>query len=709
MFHEEKHDWKKIQARYYNDYSDRVNQKIQEATEGGDQDALKIWTALNNDLVRSKKIGIKQVFIPEAGKRDLCGTCHIGMENSLFADAKNPLKAHPAAILKKHKINNFGCTLCHHGQGIALKMDKAHGFEHNWEEPKLPSKYIQASCFGCHENVHGLEGAEVAATGKTLFTDNGCFGCHNANIIQNLPYFSTPLNGISQKITNESYIFKWIENPEELRPGTSMPKFRLKEEELRHVAAYVYSLKAVNEINSPSLKEGVSALGKKLFTEKGCIACHSDTRKDPSLKKRVPKIADAGLKLNKKWLDAWIDSPSSVNPDTTMPNVELTQNEISDLSTYVLTLKDEMVNEKLVFNYKSGNPEEGKKLVQSFGCYGCHKIGSMENQALVGVDVGEVAKKRMEELPFGNSTVNHTKWDWIFNKIKQPDIYTTEDMPLKMPGYMLDEKELDALTTFYLNNRLYDLTDTLIVRNTADTHIGEKGNFLIGHFNCKGCHEIFTGELPRITNYMELKTMIPPRIVDEAERVQPQWLFQYINRPFAMRPWLKIRMPQFNISYEDKNLLIGYFASILPEAKRSLNKIPYEPQLVRADYDAETIQMGEYRVVTDKCMQCHPVSLDGGLPEGKKLEDLSINLMLAKTRLRPDWIINFMRNPDDYAGKDTKMPFVFYTPDRVPRIPDPEMWLKYATWYLMFMEKVPETKAVEENVREEADVDWTDY
>ena len=203
--------------------------------------------------------------------------------------------------------------------------------------------------------------------------------------------------------------------------------------------------------------------------------------------------------------------------------------------------------------------------------------------------------------------------------------------------------------------------------------------------------------------------MIPPRIVNEVERVQPQWLFQYINRPFAMRPWMKIRMPLFNIDYEGKNTLIGYLHSVLPEDKKVTNEIPYEPKLVRADYDEETIQMGEYRVVTDKCMQCHPVSLDGGLPKGQKLEDLSINLMLAKERLRSDWIVNFMRNPDQYAGKDTKMPFVFYTPDHVPRIPDPEMWLNYTTLYLMFMEKVPEMKAAEENAREDAEMDWTNY
>jgi mono/diheme cytochrome c family protein len=709
MFFEERHEWKKIQKTYYKEYALLIKKKIEEVTKASKEDELKKWTALKNDLARSKNIGIRQVFIPEAGRRDLCATCHMGMENTLFADAKNPMKSHPTEILKKHKINNFGCTLCHQGQGVALTIDKAHGIEHNWEQPKLPVKYFQASCFGCHENVHALEGAEIASKGKSLFTDHGCQGCHNANILKELPFFSTPFNVISKKVKNEAYIYKWIENPDELRPGTFMPTFRLKEDEVRDIASYVYTLDGKVNFKASQGTQGDSAVGKSTFTEKGCIACHSDERDKPCLKGRVPKIADAGLKLDKKWVYTWIDTPSSVNPQTAMPNIELTADEIVNLTAYVMNLKDPAVGEKIAFEYKPGNPEKGKILLQSVGCYGCHKIEGMEGQALVGVDVSEVAKKRMEELPFGNSTVTHTKWDWIFNKIKKPEIYLTVDMPLKMPNFKLEDTDIDALTTFYLNNRLYDLKDNFLVKDSRMGTAREKGDYLIERLNCNGCHEVYNAKLPRIANYLSLKTMVPPRIVGEGERVQPQWLFQYINRPFSMRPWLKLRMPVFNMTHDEKAFLIEYFVAVLPESVRTQCKMPYEPKLARSDFDDESIQMGEYRIVSDKCMQCHPVSMDAGLPEGKKVEDLSINLMIAKERLRQGWIVNFMRNPDDYAGKDTKMPFVFYTPDRVPRIPDPEMWLQLAANYLMVMDKVPEGKPLEEKKREEADVDWTAY
>ena len=57
------------------------------------------------------------------------------------------------------------------------------------------------------------------------------------------------------------------------------------------------------------------------------------------------------------------------------------------------------------------------------------------------------------------------------------------------------------------------------------------------------------------------------------------------------------------------------------------------------------------------------------------------------------------------------MPYVYYTPDGMPRIPDPEMWIEYTTLYMMFMEKVPDMPAEKsvEDVREEAFTDWSDY
>ncbi len=703
--------WKKYQAEYNSRYIEKLNVKIQEAEQAGDEISLKKWAKLKADQERSQAVKMRQVFLPGSQTRDLCMTCHIGMKNSLFTDSENPLKAHPPEILKTHKIDNFGCTLCHHGQGVGLTVEKAHGHEENWELPRLPLKYAQSTCLECHEVVFGLEGAEKASQGRTNFVEMGCYGCHDANVMEELPKYSAPFSGLAKKIQDRNWVATWIENPEAVRPATLMPKFRISPEQIRDITDYIYSLPdealMLEKDNNP---KGVVKTGRQLFTDKGCIACHSQERDKPGYSRRVPLLSDAGLKMKTDWLYNWIDNPKAVNPDTWMPNVELTADDVNNLTAYVASLKDSEAKSLIKEDVPPGNSEEGKALIQSLGCLGCHKIKDKADPAKVGVSVMDVADKRMEELPFGYSDVSHTKWDWLRNKIAKPEIYQTEDMPMYMPNYVMSEDELDQLVIFYLYNRLLNAPENFIARASGSDRMKERGDWMLRHFNCQGCHQMLKDAAkPRIDGYLDRKTMVPPMIIDEPEKVQPDWLFNYLKRPTAMRPWLQIRMPTFDFSYNELTLLIEYLHALMSEDKQTGATIPYEPELVKTDYDDKTLEMGKYRFRNDKCMQCHPINFTGEPPEGKKLEDMSIDLMLSKKRLRYQWIINFLRDPGVYAGIQTRMPYVFYTPDKVPRIPDPETWMERTTLFLMFMEEVPEPVKEEEKQREVKTFDFSNY
>lgn len=703
-------EWKQHQTAYNEQYASMLEEKLAQAQTAGDAAAEKKWANLKDGHNRSRSIKMRATFLPDAQARDLCTSCHMAMENILFEKAAQPLKTHPGKILENHKLSRYGCTLCHHGQGAGLNAKKAHGFEENWEKPRIPLKYIQSSCFECHETVFGLEGAENAAQGKVAFVEMGCYGCHDANVIEGLPKFSVPFSGMAKKISGKKWVFKWIEDPQAVRPGTLMPRFRFEPQAVADIVEYVYSLEDKDlTLTRFDRAGGNTKNGKQVFTDKGCIACHSPERAKAGLTRRIPLLSDAGQKLTADWLFKWIGDPRSINPDTWMPKLELTPTDIADITAYLTTVADKEVRALLAFDLLPGKSDDGKTLVQARGCLGCHRVKGAEDPSKVGVSVADVADKRMEELPFGNSDVPHTKWDWLDNKIHKPNTYQTDDMPMYMPDYVMTDAEREHLVIFYLYNRLLKLPETYIVRASRQQRVDERGEWMVSHFNCKGCHEILNGEKPRIDGFLEKKSKVPPRIVNEVEKTQPTWLFNYLRQPTAMRPWMDIRMPAFNFTYDDIPMLIEHLHILMPEASRQVSPIPYEPALVRTDYDDEIIEMGKYRFRSDKCMQCHPVSFTGELPEGKQLEDLSINLMLSKTRLRFAWIKNFMRDPNTYAGVGTKMPYVFYTPDRVPRMPDPEDWLHRTGLFLMFMEQVPDPILEEEKTREVEEFDFSNY
>lgn len=706
---EKRKQWQTHQLTYKTLSTERLREKVKEAEAAGHTDDAERFARMLAQVERSQT-KMQVVFLPGPQSRDLCMSCHVGMENPMFSEDPHPLKKHPGDILIDHPISDYGCTLCHHGQGVGLTAEKAHGFEENWESPRLPLSYTQATCFECHDNVYDLKGAEKGALGKKLFVEKGCYGCHDARVRGDLPKFSTPFTGIPQKVSGKAWLNQWITDPKAIRPFTLMPTFRLSDTQRADLAAYLLTVEDKElKANLPKASKGSVKKGKDVFVQKACVACHSEKAKEEGESRRVPQLADAGLKLNRNWLIAWITDPLSVNPDTWMPRLDLTEAEIRNLSAYLKSLENKELKTSLAAEVPDGDSTAGRSLAQSLGCLGCHTVRGSDDPSKVGVPVADVAGKRMEELPFGNSDVPHTKWDWIKNKITRPEIYKTVDMPMNMPDFDLTDQDVEYLTVFYLFNRLKDLPEQYLVREDPKLSRKEKGEWMLSHFNCRGCHTVMDGETPRIDKFLTKKSMVPPRIVDETEKVQPGWLYNYLNRPFAMRPWLAIRMPTFNMTYDDKSLMISHMHTLMPETKQARAAIPFETALNKADYDQETLDMGKYRFRSDKCMQCHPVNFDGTVPDGKKLEDLSIDLMLAKDRLRFEWLQNFLRNPDKYAGAGTKMPFVFYTPDNVPRIPDPEDWIRRTALFMMFMDKVPEPMKAEDTTRKVEAFDFDSY
>jgi len=702
---ERERDWISYQREFLGLYKKILTEKIHTKGEGGNPADKGKWEKQLREL-NAERPHLRQVFLPDANTRDLCTTCHTGIDNPLFVNAPEPFKAHPGKILEQHPAEKFGCTICHNGQGVGTTTQAAHGLEKTWFNPLIPDEYLQSTCLGCHETSYGLEGAEHIEAGRLAFSKYGCYACHNARSFENLPKFAPPFDGFKDKLADERWMLSWLRTPEKMRPKTIMPTFKLTDEELRDLTAFALSLDTAKEYPKADLSGASAKQGETLFTELGCRACHSASREEDSQTRRIPNLADAGVKLRADWVFEYLKDPKAYNPDTPMPKLDITEADRANLTAYLVTLKDNraiVTSEKLTT--KGSSKQNGEKLVQLLGCYGCHVVKSLEHAPIPGVAVTEVAKKALDELPFGNSTVPYTKWDWIYNKIKDTMIYETVDMPLKMPQYQHEEGELESLTIFYLYNDRFPLPEKYILAATPSQEQGRKGEWLVTDRNCRGCHMFEETTKPRIDQFIGLKTYVPPRLVGEGDKVQPQWAFQYLSKPVPMRPWLKMRMPTYSFTYEEVQRLIDYF-SILAMSPADA-RVPYVLLPQKEEMPEIDIQMGEYRIVADKCMQCHPISLEAGLPEDVKLEDLSINLMLAKSRLRFEWMKNFMRNPDKYAGAGTKMPYVFYTPEGAPRVSDAEMWIDLVAKFMLVMDKIPE-KPPEAETKPEDIVDWSE-
>ncbi len=190
-------------------------------------------------------------------------------------------------------------------------------------------------------------------------------------------------------------------------------------------------------------------------------------------------------------------------------------------------------------------------------------------------------------------------------------------------------------------------------------------------------------------------------------RLQGQYMYQFLLEPKQVRPWLKMRMPTFGFTEAQARDLVAGFAAVAEVTN------PYT-YVAKENIAQDHFQRGIKRFRHYKCMQCHPTSIDQGLPEGVDPDDLSINLMLAKQRLRPSGSAT-SSPPKQIAGIETRMPTVFYTVEGVPKVENPKKDIDDITTYLMGMTEPPEEtlkaqqEAQEAEKKKEDKTDWTQF
>ncbi len=570
--------WMGYQKEFKQLYAARARAKADEAASAGDAQQSARWRRIATDIVRSEP-RIEQVYIEEVNVADRCVTCHSGIDNALFADAPQPFRTHPGMALKHHDVTRFGCTLCHDGQGAALTVADAHGRDasaaaaggaaalsppgsHNGLRPLIAAEYLEATCLRCHEQSRGLEKADVVNRGADLFIAKGCYGCHGTRNDDSLPKYSPPLLDIASKLKDpQRWLLAWVKDPTALNPGTAMPAFQPSEENVAKIAAFFASLPTAGPGEPVALGDATPEEGERLFIERGCRNCHAVATDDRSVSPRVPHLAGIGSKSRPEWLDRWIADPKSYYPDAAMPKIELRDRERHAIVAYLLTLTraEALPPAPDLGGY---DPAEGKKLVRQYECFGCHAIPGFERVRPSVPNLGEFAKKPIEDLDFGLTTdVPRTKWDWLKRKLREPRAYESEKIRLLMPTVALTPDEAQAVITYVLGFETPDVPPRYTVRATAAQRSRNDLAWLTTRLNCNACHQLNEQE-PRLARLPNRTEAIPPALDGVATRFPGQTVYQMVLDPKRARPWAGMRMPTFGLSEGQARAIVDGFAAV---------------------------------------------------------------------------------------------------------------------------------------------------
>lgn len=626
---------------------------------------------------------------------DRCQSCHIGIDRAGFEDQPNPYKTHPhrEVLLGHHPPERFGCTPCHEGQGVATtSVAKAHGEVMFWEHPLRRGDKVEANCIKCHANVQGLPHAEQIAYGESLFIQLGCHGCHLVDGYGDLPKIGPYLRRVAAKV-DPSWMVRWVTNPHAFRPHTRMPNFLFTQEEGIAITAYLLDAsKAEGEewlaahpeppgidLHDPVLIEQ----GKNLVNSLGCRGCHAvEAGQTATLvgqnKDFAPNLSRIAEKTNARWLYHWLKNPRDYSPTTPMPSLRLSDEEAKAITAYLMTLGQKAETPEVYV--RLSDPQliaRGKDLTRKYGCYGCHEIPGMEREARIGVELTTFGSKTLEELFFGTRTdIPHTWDEWTYHKLRDPRIYATERIEQLMPNFALADADIKALRVF-----LTSRTDQRVPERYRATYGGRvaelvEGQRLVQYYNCTGCH-VIEGKGGYIRAlYTEQPTFAPPILNGQGAKVQPEWFFGFLKQPVALRPWLQVRMPTFGLSDKEASAIVNYFTAL------ARLEVPYV-YIDRTTIAPESIAAGE-KLMSEEyfaCFSCHQQGEKK--PEGPP-EGWAPDLALAKHRLNPEWIIEWIRDPQKLMP-GTKMPS-FYPggPDDVLG-GDEELQIKAIRDYLMVL------------------------
>jgi len=703
---EDRPEWAKWQDAFRALRVQHAQAAVDEATKRADAAAAaRARTTLAE--YAAEPAAVQQIYLAEIGVVDRCITCHRGVVDPAFADAPQPFRTHPGDLLRVHDVDHIGCTPCHQGDGLATTAEAAHARGPGAAHPMLPRAYVQATCLRCHEVAEGLRGAETVARGGRLFLERGCYACHDAPGIAYRPKFGPPLTALDAKLADaRGWVAAWVKDPRRIRRDTAMPYFGLTDDEVAKITAFLFTRQGkASPLPPVDLGDASAETGKRLFVERGCRGCHGTSDDDPSVAPRVPNLAGVGTKIRVEWLDRWIAGPRALVADAAMPTLALSDEERHALVAYLRASTMPRPAAPTV-DPASADAAAGEQLVRQYECAGCHAIEGFETVRPAVPDLGEFSRRSVDELDFGlRADVPRTKWDWLLGKLADPRGYARENITLRMPQVPVADDERAALVTWVLGAGLPPFPSPYRVAATPARRARREAAWMTAFRHCNGCHRL-DGADARLARFFERKNMLPPVLDGVGARLQGEYLYRFLLEPAQVRPWLELRMPQFGFRDAEAQTLVEGLAAAGGAA-------PTYTWIAPDRLPADRVERGKKRFAHFKCGQCHPTSFEHGLPEGVAPEDVSINLMLVKTRLRPDWIARFLARPKEIAGVQTRMPTVFYTIDGTPKVEHPDDDIDAITQYLMGMTEPPEETAQAEAEQKKAEekqaIDWSTY
>lgn len=195
--------------------------------------------------------------------------------------------------------------------------------------------------------------------GKKTWQKYNCNDCHT--ILGIGGYYAPDVTKVAQ-YRDTDWLRKFLHDPAAIWPAArKMPNQHLSETEIANLIAFLQWVNNIDTNNWPPQPVGgtgvvtpeqpaqpatvettaiipqqVIAGGNQLFRTKGCTMCHVVNGLGGTA---GPDLSHIAKKQNEEYLKSWLADPAKMKTGTTMPNPNLTKEEIKSIVDYLETLR----------------------------------------------------------------------------------------------------------------------------------------------------------------------------------------------------------------------------------------------------------------------------------------------------------------------------------------------------------------------------------
>jgi mono/diheme cytochrome c family protein len=468
--------------------------------------------------------------------------------------------------------------------------------------------------------------------GKKAIGRLGCFGCHNIPGFDNAKLIGTALADWGKKDPNRlafddvsSYVkehFKDKGNVVDSRVDEDGYPRSVKKGPLYETFYYDALIHKTRD----------GFLHQKLLEPRSYdfnkLLAWDDRARMPQFKfgriKKKAKEDSAAFNERKQWAEAMfrpLDSDAKPRPaESTAEFMARKDKEEADQREAVMTFVLGLVAEPIPLSYlnrPSGDrfaEVKGRQVIDKFNCAGCHVL----RPGVYEFKLTAAGKRSLEEMSAKNVKDEVYKDDFFFpehrawneptqasniiethgvrpllsaaNKKPRAKFVLTEALKVRSNGNGNDKDAAAFRAKDLLSVAPGDMIwpPPTAFRTTDSFQSWDRDHGAQGGAFAALLSSYLKEDHPDKTKYVEPGPFVPPLLIWQGERTQPDWLFQFLLDPHKVREQTVLRMPKFNMSEDEARAIVNYFAAIEKRFNPDIDLVsPYPKVPQRAELDSD--------------------------------------------------------------------------------------------------------------------------